>query len=103
MMYFKGAGVARDYKAAVRSYARAALKRDAEAARNLGDMYHDGAGVLKDLIMAYAFYFFAIAIGDENAAGLVDSLEKKMTNAQVEEGRDMTSKIHAHIKTLAGN
>ncbi|TXL12456.1 hypothetical protein BMR06_17495, partial [Methylococcaceae bacterium HT5] len=48
LMYANGRGVIKDYKQAVKWYAKSAEQGYSSAQSNLGLMYHEGRGVIKD-------------------------------------------------------
>ena len=60
-------------------------------------MYHNGEGVPKNFIEAYAWYLLAKANGDEEASKLVSSFEKIFTLEQVEKGQARAAELHRLI------
>ena len=71
------------YTPAVRWYRLAAEQGDADAQFNLGLMYDNGRGVLKDSVLAHMWSNIAGANGNASAGKLRDSLERDMTRAEV--------------------
>ena len=59
LMYYKGRGVRRDYKEAVKWWRLAAEKGFAEALNNLGMMYGNGDGVAQDDVEAHKWFDLA--------------------------------------------
>jgi uncharacterized protein len=66
-MYFKGAGVPRDYAEAIRWYRKAAEQGDATAQISLGFIYHYGRGVPQDHAEAVRWYLKAAEQGEADA------------------------------------
>jgi hypothetical protein len=62
-MYYEGAGVPQDYKAAFRCFKLAADKGNAEAQINLGRMCHFGQGISRDEKIAFEWYRLAAEQG----------------------------------------
>ncbi len=52
-MYYNGIGVVQDYKAAVKWYTLASEQGHTMAQTNLGFMYAEGHGVIKNYVYAY--------------------------------------------------
>jgi TPR repeat protein len=63
MMYYRGQGVAQDYKQAFKWFAKAAEQGLAEAQNNLGLMYSEGKGVTRDYQKTFEWYTKAAAQG----------------------------------------
>jgi S1-C subfamily serine protease len=63
-MYYRGEGVAKDYKEAVRLFRQAADQGDAVAQSYLGLMYQKGEGVAKDAKVAVGWYRQAADLGN---------------------------------------
>ena len=81
--YAHGYGVSRDDQEAVRWYRQAADQGDAYAQNTLGYMYHDGKGVQKDSIQAYMWWVLSAEQGFRLAKESLETVEKKMTPAQL--------------------
>ena len=62
---------------------QAAEQSDATAQFNLGIMYANGRGVLKDSVLAHMWSNIAGANGNASARELRDSLERDMTRAEI--------------------
>jgi len=82
-MYYQGEGVPQDDQEAVRWYRQAADQGDAYAQNTLGYMYHDGKGVQKDSIQAYMWWVLSAEQGFRLAKESLETVEKKMTPAQL--------------------
>ena len=66
-MYYNGAGVAQDYKEAVKWYTLAAEQQASLAQNNLGVMYENGTGVAQDYKDAIKWYTLAAEQGHNSA------------------------------------
>ena len=53
----------------------------------LGALYHDGTGVLQDLVLAYKWLSLAAMHGDERSRKARDQLSEELTPAQAAEAR----------------
>lgn len=62
-IYLAGKGIAPDYRLAFELLKKASLKNDAEAITFLGDCYHKGTAVTKDLEVAIEHYLRAASLG----------------------------------------
>jgi TPR repeat protein len=82
-MYANGRGLPRDDVEAVRWWRKVAEQGNANAQAKLGIMYTKGRGVPKDYVQAYMWLNLAAAGEEEGAAQLRDSLEHRMTSAQI--------------------
>ena len=78
-----------DYATAVRGFLVHAEQGDASAQYNLGLMYANGRGVLKDSVLAHMWSNIAGANGNEAARELRDSLERDMTRAEVSRATEL--------------
>ena len=88
--YEKGTGVAQDNVAAVKWYTKAAEQGDAAAQSGLGDLYADGKGVPEDDALAYMWWNLAAAQGNEKARQGKDSVQERMTPAEIAEGQRLS-------------
>ena len=86
-MYARGQGVAQDYQEAIRWYQLAVEQGDADAQYNLGLIYGQGEGVPKDYVLAHMWLNLAAGKGMKEAVKVRDSLEKRMTPAQLAEAQ----------------
>ena len=84
-----GAGVPENNIEAVKWYRLAAEQGYAEAQFNLGVMYKNGEGVIKDYVKAYIFLSVAGVQGFSIARDKANQLEKKMTPEQIERGHTL--------------
>ena len=72
---------------AVSWYRKAAAQGNAAAQFNLGMMYQNGEGVLKDPVLAYMWFSLSAARGKSNAVTQRDNLAKSLTRAQLAEAQ----------------
>jgi TPR repeat protein len=79
--------VPKDDAEAAKWYRRAAEQGFATAQVNLGALYSRGGGVPKDLVEAYAWCLIGQARGEQKAAGLIASLETRMTPPEIAAGK----------------
>lgn len=86
-LHVEGLGVPKDDAEAAKWYRKAAEQGFATAQVNLGALYSRGGGVPKDLVEAYAWCLIGQAKGEQKAAGLLGSLEKRMTPSEIAAGR----------------
>ena len=94
-MYRLGTGVPQDDKTAVKWYTLAAEQGNAPAQFNLGVMYANGQGVLQDYVYARMWGQIAAVNGYKNGGKLRDEVSKKMTAAQIEKAKKLTSECVA--------
>ena len=78
-----------DYATAVRGFLVHAEQGAASAQFNLGVMYANGEGVLKDSVLAHMWSNIAGANGNASARKLRDSLERDMTHAEVSRATEL--------------
>lgn len=87
-LYRTGWGVPKEYSEAFRWFERAADQGHVYARSNLGFMYRDGEGVQQDFVQAHKWFKLASASPGEPLRYVneyLDSVEKKMTPAQIAE------------------
>ena len=84
-----GHGVSQNYKVANKWITLSAEQGIALAQNNLGLMYANGHGVIKDKV--YAHMWFNIASSNGNKEGRLHrrNLELKMTSSQIEKAQDL--------------
>jgi TPR repeat protein len=82
-LYDRGWGIDQDYKIAARWYRRAAIRGDTRAQYKLAFLYAEGKGVAQDDINAHRWWHIAALQGHEMAASFRNSVEKKMTAAEI--------------------
>ena len=80
-----------DYDAAVKWFVKAASQGNKQAFFNLGFCYANGRGIEKNPVMAYVCFFMSVASGDTEAVVARDEAEKKLSPAQVAEGKRLAS------------
>ena len=89
VMYEDGEGVPQNHKTAVKWYRLAAKQGHDGAQNNLGAMYEEGQGVKQDLVYAHIWRSIANMNGNFLAWMEIDSLEEKMTPAQIAEAQKL--------------
>lgn len=87
LMYVEGKGVAPDHKEALKWYMKAAEGGFAGAQHNLAVIYARGEGVLQDYVEAYKWALLAAMNGGSVEQSLKETLRKRMTSGQIEEGQ----------------
>jgi len=106
MMYSNGEYVQADKKKAVEWYLKAAGNtRDyphmAALAQNaLGDSYYHGAGVKKDIEMAWAWFWFAKRYGNNDGEHNLAILAKELTPQQLRNAREKANEINQERRIM---
>lgn len=100
-LYQDGRGVARDYTEAARWYKAAAKQGHVEAQFNLGTMYRYGVGVARDLVEADAWLTVAAGAGHADATAGRALVEKRMSQAQLDDGQRRADEIAQMIQAAA--
>jgi TPR repeat protein len=90
MMCQKGEGVPQDYAEASMWLRKSAEKRFGEAQHNLGVMYANGQGVPVDYIQAHMWLSLAAAQGNADAQKELDSVARRMSQADIAEAQRLT-------------
>ena len=78
-----------DYKEAMKWYRLAAENGHAGAQNNLGGMYLNGHGVIKDLAIAHMWFNIAVSNGDELAKENRDIAESMMIPKQIATAKEL--------------
>lgn len=87
-MYYTGNAVPQDHAQAAAWFRKAAIQGHAEAQHALGLLYrYHQAGLPQDLVLAYMLFNLSAASGNANAAAQRDSLMRRMSAEQIEEGQ----------------
>ena len=98
-MYFKGQGIAQDFREAMRWYRLGAGQGNAEAQFNLGLMYEQGRGVHQDLLRAHMWFNLAAATSSEGNAKLAAKnrgiVTKSLTREQLVRAQEMAHQCEA--------
>ncbi len=94
-MYRYGQGVPQDAKAAIEWYTLAAEHNDVGAQTDLGYMYANGEGVLKNFVRAHMFYNIAASNGSNLASANRDAVATEMTPADIKKAREQARKYVA--------
>ena len=98
-IYFEGkAGAAKNQVEAVRLSRKGAEQGHLRFLTGLGFFYHNGFGVPKDDVEAYAYYSFADITGD-NVGGSFYRLEKSMTPEAIMRGKQRMKTLQSEIET----
>ncbi|MBM3554700.1 MAG: sel1 repeat family protein [Alphaproteobacteria bacterium] len=85
-MMFRGEGVLKDEKEAVRWLRRAAETNNQDAQMAMGHLYAKGQGVKKDMVFAFMWYAIAAKGGFQDAIRAREMVAKELTKAQLDEG-----------------
>ena len=93
MMYYRGAGVPKDYAKAVYWWTKAAKKRHAKAQYYCGAMYYQGTGVPEDYVLAYAWVSIAAAQGRADGKKAKAIIAKRMTPTQIAEAQKVSREL----------
>ncbi len=100
--YELGEGVPQSDEQAFKWYFQAARNGNSRAQNNLGWMYMTGIGVKQNKSAAYAWY--KIAAGNKAISRSARLLvANKMTNDQIEEGKQLAEKIQTQIYSYSMN
>jgi len=95
-MCYLGKGAPRNVAEAVKWFRLASAQGDATAQGCLGTMYALGDGVTQDRVEAYAWLLQARAGGNEQAGQLLVTLERGLSAAQIQQGRQRSSLSDSH-------
>lgn len=95
-MYYLGKGAPRNMAEAIKWFRLASAQGDATAQGCLGTMYALGDGVTQDRVQAYAWLLQASAGGNEQAGQLLATLERGLSAAQIQEGRQRSALSDNH-------
>lgn len=90
-MYEMGQGVSQDYAEAIKWHRKAANQGDFFAQYDIGNMYEIGRGVPQDNVQACMWFSLAATRGHRLSASRRDTIEKKMTPAQIAGAKKLTS------------
>ena len=92
-MYFKGQGMAQDYKQALYWLTKAAKQGNYRAQGILGFIYFQGDGVPQNFKLSYVWLNLAAAKGNEEMIELRDSIAKSLSPQQLVEAQELAGKI----------
>ena len=99
VMYYKGQGIAQDYREAMKWYRMAAEQRNLEAQFNLGVMYEEGRGFAQDRVRAHMWFNLAAAISSDDNGNLAaknrDIMTKSLTREQLFRAQEMAHRCEA--------
>ena len=82
-MHYNGWGVKQDYAKALELINKSVEQGNAAALTNLGLMYIDGEGVLRDMVSAHMWINISSVNGQEVARTSFDKLEGILTQEQI--------------------
>jgi TPR repeat protein len=85
--YHAGLGVVKDNAEAVKWWRKAAEQGNAGGQFKVGSQHALGEGVAKDYMAAYMWWSLSAGGGDETAAEMLTHLKRRMSPAQVAEGK----------------
>ena len=82
-----GDGTPKDDAEAIKWFRKAAEQGDPTAQIDLGRMYEAGRGISRDTVKAYVWFSLSAAAGNDEARSRLSDLAKRMTSAQIAEGK----------------
>ena len=89
--YYEGiGGNPKDYIKAAKWFREAAEQGEAVAQTNMGVMYVNGEGLLKDAVIAYAWLNIAAANGQTEAANMREVLSGRLSSEQIAEAQKLS-------------
>jgi len=86
-MYYRGLGVPRRYKEALKWHSRAAEQGNLDSIITLGLMHFKGEGVEKDFKEAYSWWSTAVAAGDEQSLSAREAVAAMLNEADLNEAK----------------
>ena len=78
-----------DYKAAFRLIKPLAEQGNARAQQNLGVMYYEGLGVIKNIVISYMWLNIAASKGEKNAKNNLGVAKRNMTSEQIAKAQEL--------------
>jgi TPR repeat protein len=78
-----------DYMPAIRLFRPLAEQGNARAQHLIGVMYHNGEGVARNSVRAFAWFSLAAAHGDRDAQAKLREVSQTMTPDELSQARDM--------------
>lgn len=96
---FFGCGVAKNSQEGVKWLQRAAAQGHADAQSSLAFCYKQGDGIAKDYVEAYKWANLAQVQESELARGVLNDLEKRMTQSQIAEAQKLSREFKPRIET----
>ena len=99
LMYYRGEGVLKNFQKAIYWFTKAAEQGSWHAQHGLGIVYSEGKGkrVLQDYVIAYAWFNIAASQNIDVAKSNRETLSKKMTPNQIEEGQKLSKELYDKI------
>jgi TPR repeat protein len=92
-MYREVLGVPQDKKEALQWYIDAARKEHVMAQFRLGSVHHNGQGVPRDDVKAYAWYGIAAAGGFKPAQRLRDEIQWQLSQEELQQARKLAKEL----------
>jgi TPR repeat protein len=86
-MYERGDGLTKDQRRGARILEKAAKQGSKSAPLLLALKYHEGIGVLKDNVFAYAWSNIGAALGDDESEKFRSAVERMMSVTEIQEGQ----------------
>jgi len=84
-------------------FSKAADQGHANAMFNLGSLYEEGLGVVRNFVQAYMWFEIAFSQGVKNSAKKRDAIAKNMTSAQIIEAQKLALKWLRELPDRARN
>ena len=92
-MYREGLSVPHDKTEALTWFLEVARQKNVVAQFKLGSIYHNGHGVPRDDIKAYAWYGIAAAGGVKSAEILRDEIQAQLSQEELEQARKLSKEL----------
>ncbi len=87
--YYRGQGVKKSYRDAVKWYTLAAEQRHSTAQEVLGSMYYAGTGVIQDFAIAHMWFNISASQGNDIGKRKLDTIAEEMTPTQIAEAQKL--------------
>jgi len=100
-MYYRGEGVAKDEIMAETWYRRGALRGDLNSQDNMGRLYSQG-NTPKLRAEGYAWFSLAASGGHEGSRRILEKIERRLSDAEREQGKKMLEGYKKQIEETAG-
>ncbi len=94
--YETGKGVEKDPEKAVEWYRKAAAQGHPKAFGLLGEKYHLGVGVRRDLIRANMFYTLGLRRGEARLGDVARAVERELSDAEIAESQRLADDWEAN-------
>ncbi|MDH3714080.1 MAG: hypothetical protein OET44_09570, partial [Gammaproteobacteria bacterium] len=89
------------YEEAYKLWQEAARRGDAKSLYELGKLYGDGLGVLRNIVHAHAYFNVAAAKGQREAFAARQIVESRMTPEQLAQAEKLALELHSDLTRSA--